>query len=132
MSFKIEKFLLRIAHFFNFRLGEEHKDDITINLPSSYPDNGFVELAGFNGQNNHYQWKILDDIFDQVYKQFEENPILEKKCRNVKYVLVTYYRHNIYMTVASTQIPYFDGVLYNPYDYTAYSREIKLNRLLNQ
>lgn len=129
MSFKIEKILLRISHFFNYRLDEEHKDDITIILPSSYPEEGIIELISLN---NSYQW-IVDDIFDQIYKRFEEDPIFEKKCRNVKYVLTNYhFTHKngcIYET--TRQIPYLDGVLYNPYDHKSYSRQIKLNKLLN-
>ncbi|HOB25700.1 MAG TPA: hypothetical protein PKG93_00935 [Bacilli bacterium] len=78
------------------------------------------------------QW-IVDDIFDQIYKRFEEDPIFEKKCRNVKYVLTNYhFTHKsgcIYET--TRQIPYLDGVLYNPYDHKSYSRQIKLNKLLN-
>lgn len=128
MSFKINKLLLKVAHFFNCRLDEEHQDDITINIPTSYPED---ELEKLLYDKNASGW-ILDDIFDQIYKRFKEDTIFEKRCRNVKQVFVTYYKTSNY-TCGSilTTIPYYDGVLYNPYDYVAYSRQIKLNQLLN-
>ena len=33
---KIEKILLRISHFFGYRLNEEWSEDIKINIPSIY------------------------------------------------------------------------------------------------
>jgi hypothetical protein len=35
---KINKIILKISHFFGLRLKEEHQDDITINIPTIYPE----------------------------------------------------------------------------------------------
>ena len=54
---KINRILLKISHFFGLRLDEEHQDDITINIPTSYPEKNLninisdevaMELFGLN------------------------------------------------------------------------------------
>lgn len=127
VNMKINKLLLRISHFFKLRLDEEHQDDITINLPTSYPDDCLDELL-YDGEEN---W-VLADIFEQIYKRFSEDPLFEKRCRNVQQVFVTYYRNSNYrFNGALSRVPYIDGVLYNPYDYKAINRQVKLNQLLS-
>jgi hypothetical protein len=79
---------------------------------------------------------ILDDIFDQIYKRFEKDSIIEKRCSNIRAVFVTFYRNNNYDGGSRLiRVPYLDGVLYNPYDqyaHQSFMRQIKLNRLLNE
>ena len=35
------RILLKICHFFGYRLDEEHQDDITVNIPTVYPEKYF-------------------------------------------------------------------------------------------
>jgi hypothetical protein len=128
MYFKINKFLLRIAHLLNFRLDEEHQDDITINISTRYPEDELEELLYHQKEN----W-ILHDIINQIYQRFKEDLIFERRCRNVNQVFVTYYKTNNYAGGSTiTIIRYIDGVLYSPYDNITYMRQLKINQLLNK
>ena len=41
---KINKLLLKISHFFGFRLNEEHQDDIMVNIPTIYHQEAIEEI----------------------------------------------------------------------------------------
>jgi hypothetical protein len=128
---KVNKIILKICHFFNYRLDEEHQDDITINIPTVYPEEEFDDFI-----YNHETSFILDDIFDQIYKRFEKDSIIEKRCSNIRAVFVTFYENNNHNGGSRLiRIPYLDGVLYNPYDpldNQSFMRQIKLNKLLDE
>lgn len=124
---KINKILLRISHFFNYRLDEEHQDDITINITSTYPVDELEDLLFYQ----HSSW-IIDDVFAQIYKRFKEDPIIEKRCRNIKQVWITFCKTSNYdVGNRVIQIPYFDGLLYNPYDFKSMNRQMKIDKLLS-
>ena len=121
---KINRILIKISHFFGLRLDEEHQDDITINIPTAYPEKGLDEI-----------WD-MKDIMNQIYDRFKQDTIIEKRCRNVKQVWVTYYSNpdNTGGGSIVTRIPYVDGVLYNPCEkgvYESLERNRKIEQLLN-
>ena len=121
---KINRILIKISHFFGLRLDEEHQDDITINIPTAYPEKGLDEI-----------WD-MKDIMNQIYDRFKQDTIIEKRCRNVKQVWVTYYSNpdNTGGGSIVTRIPYVDGVLYNPFEkgvYESLERNRKIEQLLN-
>ena len=121
---KINRILIKISHFFGLRLDEEHQDDITINIPTAYPEKGLDEI-----------WD-MKDIMNQIYDRFKQDTLIEKRCRNVKQVWVTYYSNpdNTGGGSIVTRIPYVDGVLYNPFEkgvYESLERNRKIEQLLN-
>lgn len=132
--FTINRMLLKLCHLFGYRLNEEHIDDITINISTKY--NLYIsEIQYFNKCESNEAKSILEDIFRQVYIQLENNKKLEKCCRNVKQVYVTYYQSDDHRGGSIiTIIPYIDGILYNPFDrsvMSALNRERTINSLLS-
>ena len=121
---KINIILIKISHFFGLRIYEEQQDDITINIPTAYQEKGLDEI-----------WD-MKDIMNQIYDRFKQDTIIEKRCRNVKQVWVTYYSNpdNTGGGSIVTRIPYVDGVLYNPFEkgvYESLERNRKIEQLLN-
>lgn len=111
ISMKINKLLLRLFHFFRLRLDEEHQDDITMNIPTVYPDTCDNKCESKKAKI------VMDDIMDQIYSRFKSDKIFEKRCRNVKQVWITYYKYLDKSTGSIiTMIPYVDGILYNPFE----------------
>ena len=154
---KINRILLKISHFFGLRLDEEHQDDIpseisipviskitytfigvgdiTINIPTIYPEKGLDEILDNKCESKEANW-IMEDIMNQIYDRFKQDTIIEKRCRNVKQVWVTYYSNpdNTGGGSIVTRIPYVDGVLYNPFEkgvYESLERNRKIEQLLN-
>jgi hypothetical protein len=132
---KINRILLKISHFFGLRLDEEHQDDITINIPTSYPEKGLYEIHD-NKCKSKESKLIMEDIMSQIYDRFQKDPIRERRCRNVKQVWVTYYSNENEKGGGSiiTNIPYVDGVLYNPFEkgvHESLERNKKIDQLLN-
>jgi hypothetical protein len=127
---KPNKTFLKICHFFGFRLDEEHPDDITINLPTRYID---VEYFNYTEDIDSESSWIIEDIFEQIYKRFKKDPKLEKKCRNAKMVIATYYKDSSYSRSENRNLiclPYIDGELFNPHNEKLLKRELKLKELL--
>ena len=82
---KINKLLLKISHFFGFRLNEEHQDDIMVNIPTIYHQEAIEEIWDNKCESEEAKW-VIDDIINQVYVHFQNNPKTEKCCRNVRQV----------------------------------------------
>ena len=74
----------------------------------------------------------MKDIIRQIYREFEKEQILEKRCRNVEKVMVTYYTSDNKKNYGSiiTSIPYIEGVLYNPYE-NGVDEMIKRSKVIN-
>ena len=134
------RILLKICHFFGYRLGEEHQDDITVNIPTVYPEKDWDNVWLNNDCSSSGAKWIMDDILKQVERRLEEDPKLEKRCRNVGQVWTTYYTKGSKnessrgWSVVIT-IPYIEGQLWNPCErgmYDAWERHNKLRKLLNE
>ena len=104
------RILLKICHFFGYRLGEEHQDDITVNIPTVYPEKDWDNIWLNNDCSSSGSKWIMDDILQQVERRLKEDPKLEKRCRNVGQVWTTYYtkRSKNESSVVIT-IPYIEG-----------------------
>lgn len=133
----INKILLKISHFFGFRLDEEHMTDITINISTNYYNTDAIDEIHSNKCKSIEAKLIMEDIFSKIYTKFESDKILEKRCRNVKQVWVTYYQSDIEFGDSGgsiiTTIPYVDGTLHNPFDksvMSALERQRKIDNLL--
>ena len=131
---KINKLLLKISHFFGFRLNEEHQDDILVNIPTIYHQEAIEEIWDNKCESEEAKW-VIDDIINQVYVHFQNNPKTEKCCRNVRQVFVTYYiNENGRDGSMVTTIPYVDGILYNPFEkgiQESLDRNNKIDQLLS-
>ena len=131
---KINKLLLKISHLFGFRLNEEHQDDIMVNIPTIYHQEAIQEIWDNKCESEEAKW-VIDDIINQVYVYFQNNPKTEKCCRNVRKVFVTYYINEDGRNGSMvTTIPYVDGILYNPFEKgirESLDRNNKIDQLLN-
>lgn len=137
---KINKLILKISHFFGLRLDEEHQDDITINIPTIYPETAWNNIwLNHDCSSKESKW-VMDDILKQVYDKLEQDTKLEKRCRNVGKVLTTFYttgkdgRYNFQEGSIVLTIPYVEGELWNICEkgtYDAWERHVKLKQLLN-
>jgi hypothetical protein len=121
MTIKINKILIKTAHFFGCRLKEEHIDDVTINIESD----DFTELDmdvihnwsskkhtnARTAENDEY---ICDVVKNKAYAILKANPKINKRCINVKGVWLTFYKKNSSMREGSIvrTCRYLDGVLY--------------------
>jgi hypothetical protein len=130
------RILLKICHFFGYRLDEEHQDDITVNIPSVYPEKDFDNVWSNKDCSSSGSKLVMDDILQQVEKRLSEDPKLEKRCRNVGQVWTTYYtRVSRNESSPVIIIPYIEGQLWNPCErgmYDAWERHNKLRKLLNE
>lgn len=138
------RILLKICHFFGYRLDEEHQDDITVNIPTVYPEKAWDSVWLNKDCSSTESKLIMDDILQQVDKRLKEDPKLEKRCRNVGQVWTTYYTKrsdNRYTNTLNNEssviiiIPYIDGQLWNPCEkgmHEAWEREVKLRKLLDE
>lgn len=139
------RILLKICHFFGYRLDEEHQDDITVNIPTVYPEKAWDSVWLNNDCSSTESKLIVDDILQQVYRRLKEDPKLEKRCRNVGQVWTTYYTRTDYRWINIVNkfhessviiiIPYIDGQLWNPCEkgmHEAWEREVKLRKLLDE
>lgn len=129
----INKIILKIYHFFGCRLYEEHITDITINISTEYDEDGIYEIHSNKCESIEAKL-IMEDILTNLYSQLNKDKKLEKRCRNVKQVCVTYYQSKDHRGGSIvTFIPYEDSILYNPFDkpvMSALERERKINKLL--
>jgi hypothetical protein len=134
------RILLKICHLFGYRLNEEHQDDITVNIPTVYPEKDLTTLSARLWLNNDCsssgaKW-IMDDILQQVERRLREDPKLEKRCRNVGQVWTTYYtKGSKNESSVVITIPYIEGQLWNPCEkgmHDAWERHNKLRKLLNE
>lgn len=130
---KINKLLLKISHLFRFRLNEEHQDDIMVNIPTIYHQEAIQEIWDNKCESEEAKW-VMNDIINQVYVYFQNNPKTEKCCRNVRQVFVTCGYHTSVSSIFIDVIPYVDGILYNPFEkgiQESLDRNNKIDQLLN-
>lgn len=114
---KVNKFMLRVCHFFGYRKDEAHIDDIKIFIPSTY---------GHDGNFYEFTTLVVDDIKEQTYKILESNNNLRKTCNRVRQVWV------VFPSLLMKKITYIDGILYWPgLDDVAAQRADILSKLLN-
>jgi hypothetical protein len=134
------RILLKICHFFGYRLDEEHQDDITVNIATVYPEKDWdivwIKFGLDKDCSSSESKLVMDDILQQVEKRLSEDPKLEKRCRNVGQVWTTYYtRVSINESSVVIIIPYIEGQLWNPCEkgmHEAWERQIKLGKLLDE
>lgn len=145
LDLKINKFILYFSHLFGYRKGEEHMDNISINIDRdiyddrlmnilllSLPDKRYV----FSGSDEYHIENLVDDIKKTVYKILSDNPKLEKRCDNVKQIYLTFYRSNDKVRKGSIlkKMTYRDKKLYYTYDpkeVKRYERDCALESILS-
>jgi len=130
------RILLKICHFFGYRLDEEHQDDITVNIPTVYPEKYFDNVWLNKDCSSSGSKLVMDDILQQVERRLSEDPKLEKRCRNVGQVWTTHYTKGSKNESSPVIIiPYIEGQLWNPCEkgmYESWERQIKLTKLLDE
>ncbi len=120
MTIKVNKIAIRIAHFFGCRLGEEHIDDVTINIESDcYTELDMDFIQQFNSrsykdsrtfENDEY---ICNDIKNKAYAILKANPKINKKCTKVKGVWLTFYKKDSTKSGSIVRTcRYLDGILF--------------------
>ena len=129
-NMKINKIILRISHFFGLRRGEEHIDDVTVNIPiTRYTEKEKKDIL----YNNSESAEVVVDIKKQIFKYFEDDVKLESRCRKTKQVWITFYENEKKKDGGSLMkmLYYDDDVLYYPiFDRAAYDRNLKLKEVL--
>lgn len=126
---KINKIIIRIAHFFGKRLKEEHIDDVTVNIldASWHHDFTKAEVDDLSGLTSSGKDKTPDHVVDKLkekaYDMFIRNPRLEKRCRNAHQLWVTFRlpSDDIRSGSLMKMMMYDNGILYYQCD-----RDIKL------
>lgn len=88
MHFKPNKIALRIAHFFGFRKGEEHIDDVTMNINVDSLSKKEWEDVQLKKEPAKY---LVDFVKEQVYTKFKSDKKFEARCRRTTQVWVTFY-----------------------------------------
>lgn len=102
----MKKLILKISHFFGYRLNEQLQEDISIHLSIKYSEPYDIEYE-------EYPHWIIEDVIEQVYEKFKSNTELEKRCRWAGEVLVSYYRYRSDPPVKHA-LTYIDGQLFHP------------------
>lgn len=119
----MKKLILKISHFFGYRLDEQHIDDITVEIAK----NKYYEP--YHIKYEEYPNWIINDIIEQVYKRFDGDKNIEKRCRYANKVFVKYNRP--FRGTRSHFLTYLDGKLYHPDDKVIIRDKI-LKELLNE
>lgn len=79
-NMKINKIILRISHLFGLRRGEEHIDDVTVNIPiTRYTEKEKKDIL----YNSSESAEVVADIKKQIFKYFEDDVKLESRCRKL-------------------------------------------------
>jgi hypothetical protein len=115
----MKKLILKISHFFGYRLNEQLQEDISIHLSIKYSEPYDIEYEEYPN------W-IIEDVIEQVYEKFKSNKELEKRCRWAGEVWVSYYRSDIYPLVKHA-LTYIDGQIFRPN-----SKELERHRVLTE
>ena len=84
---KINKFFIRICHFFGLLRDQAHIDDVKFKIPTIYPEKDF-DIHGPSGGRKDSQW-VIDDIKNQVYEEFKKDEKFEKNCNRVSQVWIS-------------------------------------------
>ena len=120
---KINKIIIRIAHFFGLMKNIEHMDDIIVNI-STISTYDYIHYD--KKLDTVKKEKIINDIKEKIYQEFRNDIKLERRCRNVGQVWITFYKDEIEKkhggSIVKT-LPYRKGVLFYPY------YEIKKNNI---
>jgi len=130
---KINKILLAMCHLFGFRKDEDHMDDITINIPGENYTEDEEDSIFFKDDIDQY---LIDGIKEYLYKFLITYPKMDKKCRNVSQVWITFYRSDDVRIQRSGSVikmlTYIDGILYYPSssDIKAFNRIKKINEII--
>lgn len=111
----LNKFILHFFHFF----GLMSIDDITIFIPTEYPENDFDRYGTLINRKDS-EW-VIDDIKSYIYNLFERNKKIEKNCNITKQVFI----HTVGLSVV--RIDYIDNELFYPSE----EDKIRKNRLEN-
>lgn len=86
---KINKIILRISHFFGFRKGEQHIDDVTVNIPSdNWGETKHTDIT----LNDKETEDDINDIKSQILNAFDNDPKLEERCAIASQVWITFYK----------------------------------------
>lgn len=129
---KINKILLRIAHFFNLYKNTHHIDDLIVDIVLDYdPTDVLIRRKSLHDK------KLVDEVKSQIFKRFSIDECLRKRCLTVRQVWVTFsfYEkingenkiHNIHIM---EKLYYDDDVLFYPcIDDKSRKRYIKLKDL---
>lgn len=88
MHFKPNKIALRIAHFFGCRKGEEHIDDVTMNINIDSLSEKEIEDVQCKTEPAKY---LVDFVKEQVYTKLQSDKKFEARCRKTTQVWVTFY-----------------------------------------
>jgi hypothetical protein len=108
---KINKIRLAISHFFGYRKGEEHFDDVSITLP-------YIPVT------DDFCMNINELIVEYVYHKLEQDPKLKRRCANVKHLYII-----DDTTKLAEPLSYIDGVIYTRKDNIALKRALALKKL---
>ena len=114
---KYNKILIRVCHFFGFMKDSFHIDDVKMSIPTIYNEKDF--------DKDHPT--IVDDIKEQVCREFKENKKFEKTCRKANQVWV------VLGTNEMKRLLYQEGTLYYPCasDNVIWKRNDEINKVLN-
>ena len=127
---KINKFILKIYHFFGLQKDKEHISDIIVNINISLLTENEQDDILFNNKESIERVEIFKDI---ILTEFKNNPKLEQRCQNVNQVWLTFYQNPSYTNGGSIMkvIYYDEGVLFHPQlDKIAYERHQKLKSII--
>ena len=124
----INKFILKVCHFFGFRKDEEHITDVTINYPNdiSNKDDALFDEKKISEED-------VNKIKDYILNEFKKDPVLERRCFNAKQVWLTFYEYPEDTSSGSImKMLYYDreAIFYQyPKDREAWKRHIKLKEV---
>jgi hypothetical protein len=115
---KINKIILRIAHLFGYMMSQEHIDDVTTNIPlTQYTKEEQDYVEGLGKRMKAYSY-MAETIKTRAYEILKANPELEKKCRRVFQLWLTFYKSEQHKKDGHGSITimlyYRDGILYFP------------------
>lgn len=123
----MKKTILKISHFFGYRLNEQLDEDITIDL-NSYPKIGITYYESYANSIKECPRWIIDDVIEKTYNLFKKDKHLEKRCKFANKVIVKFRR--VIVKECITLI-YSDDKLYL-LDDKVIIRDKILNELLNE
>lgn len=128
---KIIKYILKIQHFFGFNKDTEYIKDVTVNIDITFYPKTVQDSILYNNKESE---EIATHIKSQISELFKSNPKLEKRCRNVNQIWITFYDDPKITTGGSIikKLNYVDGVLYYPnVDTKNFERDQKIKSLLS-
>ena len=113
---KINKLIIRIAHFFGKMKDTHHIDDVTVNIELEEICDSETRLKYLFGNGcllDDWALEINEKIKQQIYKKLE-NENLRKRCESVSQIWTTFYSKKDTYRKGSLMfcIHYIDGKLY--------------------